>query len=99
MNEWLVIAKVYTVNFEKAKDNKAYLIPLVGLSVPRQIFLMCYKFLWKAKKIPTIEELTPEGKQKTWETAKEIGGDRFKTIEEMKDLCRLLLTLEYLLTL
>jgi len=95
MKEMICIGGKMAIYFSNAKDQFKYLQALAILSVPKKNLLTCYSLLCRDKKMVTIENLPNEGKQKTWETAKEIADGRFNTSEDMKDLCRCLLTMEY----
>lgn len=97
MKGWIDLGKEMAADFSASKDNLQYLKDLAVLSVPKQVFLLAYNVLHRSKKILTIEFLSPEDKNKTWETAKEIADGRITSNEEMKDICRCLITLEYLL--
>ena len=98
-NDWIELGKKQATSFINARDNLSHLKTIAVLQGPKKIFLICYCIFWRSKKIIKIEEMTVEEKQKTWEMAKEIADGRLKTIEEMKDLCRCLIALEYILSM
>lgn len=98
MKEMIDVGKKMALDFANSKNQFEYLKALAVLSVPKKNLLSCYRNFCRDKKVQPIEELDTAGKQKTWETSKEIACGRLKTIEEIKDLCRCLITLEYFLT-
>lgn len=97
MKGWIDVGKEMAADFLASKDNLAYLKCLSVLSVPKQVMLLAYTALHRSKKIPTIEMLPLHDKNKTWETAKQIADGRISSIEQMQDISRCLITLEYLL--
>jgi hypothetical protein len=99
MRELIDLGKKTAKDFLNAKDQVAYLKAVAVLDVPKKNLLSCYYIFCRDKSIPLIEDLSDDDKQKTWETAKEIADGRVATVEEMKDLCRCLVALEFLLTM
>lgn len=97
MREIINIGEKMAKDFNNSKDQFSYLQAVAVLSVPKKNLLSCYGILCRDKKIPTIESLPINEKEKTWTTAKEIADGRLNNNEEMKDLCRCLITLEYFL--
>lgn len=99
MNEWIKIGMKMLNDFNNAKDQTEYFKCLAVLSVPKQNILLCHNILVRSGKIPLIENLPLVDREKMWEMAKELADGRLKTIEEMKNFCRCLLTFEYLMSL
>lgn len=66
----------------------------------RSNWVYVYSGLVAEKKIKKIEEMADDEKDKLWEYAKELRPDiSALTKEQAKDLCRSLVTIEYLLNL
>lgn len=77
-------------------NNIAWMDAMVTSDCIKGIMCIAYRAFVREKKITAIEDMPIGEKKKLWEQAKEFAKNRLNQ-QEMVDLCRSLLTLEYML--